>query len=247
MKNIKTKPINLKLGERDILALSFAGLTITFVILAFGSFLSARSCSSLAKGANATLVQQPDGTAFIANPKPPNYRDPLMVRRYVFDWVVYTFTLSGELDILGKKIADRGIVVEDSRIPINVISGSYGWAANKRKEFVEAYIQEGLVPEDYFSSSGGSTSVAEIDFLGQAELIDEEKQIFSVNVVATISKHQEGEPTGEVDFYRRKIIVASIPIPQEKPNANDSIYQQLSYQWRKEGLQIQEIQPLTTE
>ena len=242
---VKSKQIKLKLGERDILALSFAVLTLCFLILGTASYLSARSCSRLAKGGNATLVQQLDGTAFIANSKPPNYRDPLVVRRYVGSWVAHTFALSGELDISEKqKIADQGIVVEGRRIPTNVLSGAYAWAANKRQEFIQAYMEEGLVSKDYFNHSS-TTQEVEIDELGQAQLIDEEKQIFSVNVVATISKHQDGQPTGKVQFYRRKIIVASIPIPLQKPAANASIYQQLSYQWRKEGLQIQEINPLS--
>ena len=247
MENLK-KQISIKIGERDILAISFAGLTLFSLVVATASYWSGRSCVRLAKGANATLVQQPDGTAFIANPKPANYRDPLVVKRFVGNWIEYAFTLSGELDISGqKKIDDRGIVAWGMRIPTNVISSAYAWSANKRKEFIEAYLTEGLVPEDYFteSSSTSTTIEVEIDSLGQAKLIDEKKQIFRVNVVATLSKHSNGTPTGEVDFYRKTITVASIPIPQKKPSANDSIYQQLSYQWRKEGLQIQEINPLS--
>lgn len=244
---VKSSQKKVKLGEKDILSLSFAGLALCFTILTTASFLSARSCSRLAQRAtSATLVQQLDGTAFIANPKPANYRDPKVVRNFVGQWVAHTFSLSGKLEISpNKKIPERGIIIEGKRIPTNVISGSYAWAANKRKEFIEAYMAEGLVPETYFSENNSTTQEVEIDSLGQAQLIEEEKQIFTVNVIVTITKHLNGQPTGEVKFYRRKIIVDSIPIPLKKPEADDSIYKHLSYQWRKDGLQIQEIDPLS--
>lgn len=242
----KKNQIKPKYSEKDILSLSFAGLTLFSLVIAVSTYLSAQSCSRLAKGAKATLIQQLDGEAFIANPKPANYRNPVMVRRYVGNWVAYTFSLTGELNVSGgQKISDQGLNLDGQQIPTNVISASYARAANKRKAFVQAYLQEGLVPEDYFYDAP-TTKFVEIDSLGDAQVIDEKKQIYAVNVVATISEHQNGKPTGEVDFYRRQIIVASIPIPQQKPSANsNSIYQQLSYQWRKEGLQIQEINPLS--
>ncbi|WP_036488298.1 hypothetical protein [Myxosarcina sp. GI1] len=234
----------VNIGEKDILALSFAGLCLMFFALAGSSYLSARSCSRLAKGADTVFVQQPDGTAFVANPKSPNYREPLVVRNYVSKWLTYTFSLSNNLTTkTDSKVVDRGIYIDGQQIPTNVVSGAYALAANKREKFVSAYVAEGWIPEDYFS--GDSTTQLEIDELGKARLIDEEKQIYAVNVVATVSHLRNGQPTGKVDFYRRKIIVAPIPIPQYPPAQNASIYQKLSYQWKKEGLQIKDIEFLS--
>ena len=243
----QSRQIKVRIGERDILALSFAGLTLCSLLITAATWWSARSCSLLEQGDRATLVQQLDGTAFIANPKSANYRDPELVRNYVNNWVGHTFSLSGEFNLGGKqRLKDRGLEIGGQQIPTNVVSGAYAWSANKRQAFIKAYLQEGFVPEDYFANDiRRVTQEVEIDSLGEARLIDEEKQIFSVNVIATISKLHNGKPTGEVDYYRRKILVASIPLPQKKPNQKDSIHQQLSYQWRKEGLQIQQINPLT--
>ena len=239
------KKIEIKLGERDILALSFAGLTLVFLVQVAASYLSARSCSHLAKGADAVLVQQPDGTSFLANPKPPNYRDPMVVRNYVHKWVTHTFSLPGSLATSGdKKVIDSGVFMGREKVPVNVVSGSFALTAKKRSKFVQAFANEGWIPEDYFSSSP-TTKLLEIDELGQPQLIDKKEQIYAVNVVATVSSYKEGEPTGEVDFYRRKIIVAPIPVPQKVPDENAPIYEQLSYQWSKEGLRIDKINPLS--
>lgn len=240
---LKKSQIRTKISERDILSLSFVSLTIFSLFVGFISYISARSCSNLAQGATkATLVQQIDGTSFLADSKPSNYREPLVVRNYVKKWVTHTFDLSGELQIGEQKIIDQGIELWGRKIPTNVVSGSYAWSANKRKAFVQAYLDGGLVPEDYFKSNGSTTQEVEIDFLGSAELVDPEKQIFSVKVIATISEHEDGRPTGNVDFWRQDVFVASAPIPQKKPDAQ-SIYQQLSYEWRKEGLRIEASNP----
>ncbi len=241
---LKLPKITLTLGEKDVLALSFAGLTFVFIILGAASFISANSCARLARGEKATLVQIEDGTAFIASPKPPNFRSPKVVQNYVRNWVKHTFSLSGDLSVSGETVSDFGLTVEGKRIPTNIISGAYALPANKRKDFIEAYMKEGWIPEDYFSSERTIQEV-ELERLGEAQIIDEEKQIFSVNVVATISRYKSGKPTGEVDFYRRKIVVKSIPIPLQKPGTSASIYQQLSYFWRKDGLQISHTNPLS--
>ncbi len=239
----KANQIKAKISEKDILSLSFAGLTIFSLFIGFMSYLSVRSCSNLAKGATkATLVQQPDGSSFLAEPKPANYREPLVVRNYVKKWVEHTFDLSGELQIGEEKVVDQGIELWGLKVPTNVVSGSYAWSANKRKAFVEAYVSGGLVPEDYFKSKGSTTQEVEVDFLGSAFLVDPQKQIFSVKVIATISEHEDGIPTGKVDFWRQNVFVASAPIPQKKPDAQ-SIYQQLSHEWRKEGLRIEAAEP----
>lgn len=242
----KTSQIKTKISEKDILSLSFAGLTVFSLLIGFTSHMSARSCSNLAKGATkATLVQRPDGSSFLADPKPSNYREPLVVRNYVKKWVDHTFDLSGELQIGEQKIVDQGIELWGRKVPTNVVSGSYAWSANKRKAFVQAYMDGGLVPKDYFREKGSTTQEVEIEVLGSAELVDPEKQIFSVKVIATISEHDEdGRPTGKVDFWRQDVFVASAPIPPKKPDAK-SIYQQLSYEWRKEGLRIDKTNPLS--
>ena len=242
----KIRKNKAKIGEKDILALSFAGLTLFALVVALSSFFSARSCSRLAKGANFTLVQQLDGTAFVASPKVANYRDPKIVRNYVNNWVTYVFTLNKNLSRAGdKQVFDQGIVVKGQRIPTNVVSGSYAWSATKRDGFIAAYLKEGLIPVNYFNDESLTTQEVEIDSLGDAQLIDEEEQIFTVNVVATVTRYENGKPTEDVNYYRRKITVAAIPIPQKKPDANASIYQKLSYQWRKEGLQIRTIETLS--
>lgn len=240
----------VKIGEKDILAFSFAGLTLFALAVATASFISARSCSRLAKGANFTLVQQLDGETFIANPKPTNYRDPKAVRNFVNKWVTHVFTLNKKLGRVGnKEVLDRGLLEKGQRIPTNVVSGSFAWPATKRDGFIAAYLNEGLVPVNYFSgeANSGSIQLVEIDSLSDAKLIDEEKQVFTVNVVATVIRYKNGKPTGDENYYRRKITVGAIPIPQKKPDVNASIYEKLRYQWRKEGLQIRTIEALSFE
>lgn len=235
-------PKKIVLGSKDLLSISFIALAVCFGMLTLITSKFASSCSVLAKAEKPTLVQKTDGEAFIANPMPANYRDPDVVRRYVQTWIDRTFTLTASNELQDVK---QGISYAGRTIPPNLLSVSYALPANKRREFIKAYVDEGWIPENYFT--GNSSQEVELEQLSQAELIDNPKQIYTVNVIATISRYLDGKPTGEVEFYRRKITVAPIPIPQTEPKGRATFSQRLSYLFRKDGLQIISITPLSLE
>lgn len=209
----------IKLDERDILAISFFAIALAWLAQVGVSYLFSRSCSLLANGERATLVQRLDGTAFVAEPKHPDYRDPAVVRNYVENWVTVLFTWTGQLaSAPGKKpILDRGVPISDGqKVPTNAANAVLALRASIRENFLENFISEGWIPQDYFSSEP-TTTVLEIEELGQPILVDPQRQIYHVKVVASVNYYRNGKPTGKTNYYRREIVVASIPIPKKLP------------------------------
>lgn len=235
----------IKLDERDILAISFAAIAIAWFAQVGVSYWFSRSCNQLATGSR-TFVQEIGGNAFVAEPKHPDYRDPAVVKNFVKNWVTILFTWSGQLaGASGKEpIRDPGVpLASGKKVPTNAANAAFAMTASRREQFLESILAEGWIPEDYFSGDP-TTTVLEIDELGEPLLVDPDRQIYSVKVVASIANYRDGQPTGKVDYYRQEVIVAPIPIPQTAPAPNASIYEQLSYEWRKRGMQIQETNPL---
>lgn len=236
----------IKLDERDILSISFFIIAFAWLAQVGVSYLFSRSCSTLANGPSATLVQRPDGTAFVAEPKPPDYRDPAVVRNYVENWVTILFTWTGKLATApGKEpILDRGVPIADGqKVPTNAANAALALPSSMRESFLETLITEGWIPEDYFSGEPTTTAL-EVEELGQPILVDPQRQIYNVKVVASVNYYRNGKPTGKTNYYRREIVVAPIPIPKKPPDASASIFEQLNYEWRKRGLQVKNANPL---
>ena len=189
-------------------------------------------------------MQLPDGSSFVGEPKPANYRHPKTVKQFVEDWVVTAFTLTGTLGDGEDALPDRGIPVPGvGNVPTNAVAASFGYIDSRRQDFLKNYVEEGWIPEDYFSADPTTTTI-HLDQVSEPILIDPDEQTYSVKVVASVNQIFEDDPIGKIDYYRKEIIVTSIPIPRVAPGEDASILEKLSYEWRKRGLQIVDANPL---
>lgn len=237
-------PHRIKLDERDYLTICFLVQTVLWlatVPFVVGLFFLYRQ---LVTGPNNTFVQLPDGSSFVGEPKPANYRHPQTVKQFVEDWVTTAFTLTGTLGDGEDALPDKGIPVPGvGTVPTNAVNASFGYVDSGRQAFLKNYMQEGWVPEDYFSAEPTTTTVY-LDEVSEPMLIDPDRQIYSVKVVASVNQTNEDDPVGQVKYYRKELIVTSVPIPRAAPGENASILEKLAYEWRKRGLQIVRGNPL---
>lgn len=130
----------------------------------------------------------------------------------------------------------------DSKVPTIAWQAAILLPDLDRPPFLQVLAKE-WVPNDYFSNSNPTTTVFNIDYLGDPQLIDKKQGIWRVDLISTINYFNRNTPVGKPRSFDRTIIVAPVEIPN-KPLANTaSVYERLVYQMRERGLQIVKIQP----
>ncbi|MGL5924047.1 MAG: hypothetical protein ACRC32_14155, partial [Chroococcidiopsis sp.] len=188
----------IKLKEDDILPVSVAILAGSQVVQVLALLILTFSLYVLAKQPQPTLVQRNDGTAFVAEPQPQNYREPEVIRQFVKDWTTLQFTWSGKLPSTSGKatIKDEGILVNtsfaigekqgsydaktffensDTKVPTVAYQSAFLLPDFERQPFLQLLAKD-WIPKDYFSSNP-TTTVLNFDFVGEPQLIDRERGI----------------------------------------------------------------------
>lgn len=99
------------------------------------------------------------------------------------------------------------------------------------------------VPKDYFTATNPTTTVLNFDYIGEPQLIDRERGIWSVELLTTITYRSDDAPVGEVRNFDKTIIVAPVEPPKEPLAPTATLYEQIVYQMRSRRLQIVKFQP----
>lgn len=244
----------IKLDSSDVLPIAVAALAAGYFVNCLMIAGLARSYSRLAND-GVTLVQQPDGNAFAARPRPRNYREPEVVRQTVKDWLILTYNCSGTLvGPDGKSlVADKGIGVDGGLVVPSAVFEASSLLTddnNFRISFLKHFAAE-KVPKGFFNKTGTPPfdSDAKLVFAIQdlsdtPQLIDPIKGIWRENVVSTITTYDTDHPAGKVETYNVYFLLQAVEPTDSELRADASIYQRIVYKFRQRGLQITNILPL---
>jgi hypothetical protein len=231
-----------KIDSSDILPLAFAGLSLGVLILSVALFWLAVSFSRLANQKPPTLVQQVDGHAFSVRPADHSYREPEVIRRFVSDWAVMTFTW-GKLPGDQKKTVDEGMAIAgNKRVSTAAWEASFALAPDFRDAFLHQLATD-VIPDGVFD--GKVSAVLVPQQVSPPQTAGEGR--WQVDLIATRILFDDANPAGTTIPFNRRIFVRAVE-PARQPLIQDaSEYQRVVYRMLEGGIQIEEIRPLTTE
>ena len=240
--NLRRKVQRVKLDSSDILPLAFAGLSFGVFILAIALFWLAVSFSKLASQPVPTLVQQVDGQAFTVRAADRLYREPELIRQFVSQWAVMTFTWGAPPDQQDTPVDEGVAVTGHHRIPTAAWQASLALAPDFRDAFIEQLAAD-VVPDGVFT--GQVSAVLIPQHISQPQAAGE--GYWQVDLVATRIVFDDANPTGHTLPFNRTFYIKAIEPPQEPLISDASEYQQLIYRMLEGGVQIEEIRPLQQE
>ncbi len=223
------------LKSRDLLPICFLSLAVTQILLVLFGVKIVFDQNAISAKMYRTLVQEENGTTFVAETYPSSQRSPGAIKSFVRDWLKEQYSFSGvTLDQEGKMIKDLGIKVESVRVPLRAYSGSFAVPAESRNDFIKSLINEWL-PQDYFSENPTIVEI-QIDEMSEPRL-DKKQNIWEVIVIAQLN-YQTPANAISVKKFRRIISLKPIAIPQTKISDIAPFSERLAYQWRSRGLKV---------
>jgi hypothetical protein len=240
----------LPMDESDILPLAFVGLVFGEIILAIGLLWVGHSVAEIAKKPAPTLVQRVDGQAFAVRDADRNYREPEVIRQLIHEWVAFTYTWSGKLPSVNTKdkkqsLADEGIQVKNKRIPTVAWQASFLLASDSKSNFREAFLERlTQIPSIDAVFSGSTKTVMVIQHVSDPQLLAGETGRWQVDVIANLIFFDRANPSGNTIPWNNSYIVRAVDPPQTPLPDKTSDYQQIIYQLRQRGLEIENIVPL---
>jgi hypothetical protein len=217
-------------------------LSLGVLILSVALFWLAVSFSRLANQKPPTLVQQVDGHAFSVRPADHSYREPEVIRRFVSDWAVMTFTW-GKLPGDQKKTVDEGMAIAgNKRVSTAAWEASFALAPDFRDAFLHQLATD-VIPDGVFD--GKVSAVLVPQQVSPPQTAGEGR--WQVDLIATRILFDDANPAGTTIPFNRRIFVRAVE-PARQPLIQDaSEYQRVVYRMLEGGIQIEEIRPLTTE
>jgi hypothetical protein len=231
-----------KIDSSDILPLAFAGLSVGVFILAIALFWLAVSFSKLANQKPPTLVQQVNGHAFSVRPADYNYREPEVIRRFVSDWAVMTFTW-GKLPGDQRNTMDEGVAIAgNKRVSTAAWEAAFALAPDFRDTFLEQLATE-VIPDGVFDGNVSAVLVPQQISPPQAAGDGH----WQVDLIATRIVFNDANPAGYTIPFNRRIFVRAVEPARQPLIQNASEYQQVVYRMLEGGIQIEEIRPINTE
>ena len=241
-----SKRQKFRFEQKDILPTAFLILGGCFSLLTIFYLKLLFDYHVLMKNSFSSLVQMNDGSSFIAiKAKSKYYRSPENIKSYIGNWLNLHYTFSGSItQAEGKVVPDRGVDLTIAgkafKVPINTYNSSFALVPEVRNPYLAVMANKWVNPT-YFSGSPSSIITTEviIDEMGLPQEIEHkgQKKAWSVPVIAKIVYHS---PNGSqsIKYLRRKFLVLAIDFPSSPPKKSSSIYERLTYEWSKQGLQI---------
>ena len=224
------------LKSRDVLPICFLSLAVTQILLVLFGVKIVMDQNSINAKMDRTLVQQEDGTTFVAETYPSSQRSPKAIKSFVRDWLKSQYSFSGTtLDSEGKVVKDWGIKVESIRVPLRAYSGSFAIPAELRNDFLKVLVTEWL-PKDYFQENPTVVEI-QIDEMSEPRLEDKKENIWQVVIIAQLN-YQTSANNIFVKKFHRVVSVKPINIPPKKLSDIAPFSERLAYQWRERGLRI---------
>lgn len=240
--NLTRKSKLPRLDSSDILPLAFAGLSIGVLILSLALFWLAVSFSRLANQKPPTLVQQVDGRAFSVRPAEYTYREPEVIRRFVSEWAVMTFTW-GKLPGDQRRTVDEGVEIEgNKRISTAAWEASFALAPDFRDAFLQQLATE-VIPTGVFD--GKVSAVLVPQQVSPPQVVGESR--WQVDLIATRIIFDDTNPSGVTIPFNRRIYLRAVEPARQPLIQNASEYQRVVYRMLEGGVQIEEIRPITLE
>ena len=239
----------LPVDESDILPIAFVGLVFGEVILAIGLVWVGHSVAQIANKPAPTLVQRVDGQAFAVRAADREYREPEVIRQLIHEWVSFTYTWSGKLPSAnvkekGQSLADEGMQIKNGRVPTVVWQASFLLASDAKSNFREAFLEElTKIPGADGVFSGSTKTVMVIQHVSDPQLLAGETGRWQVDVVANLILFDRAHPAGNTIPWNNSYIVRAVDPPQTPLPDKASDYQQIIYQLRQRGLEIENIVP----
>lgn len=240
----------LPVDESDILPIAFVGLVFGEVILAIGLIWVGHSVSQIANKPAPTLVQRVDGQAFAVRTADRDYREPEVIRQLIQEWVSFTYTWSGKLPSANvkekaKSLADEGMRLKSGRVPTVAWQASFLLASDAKSNFREAFLEElTKIPGVDGVFSGSTKTVMVIQHVSDPQLLAGETGRWQVDVVANLIVFDRTHPAGNTIPWNNSYIVRTVDPPQTPMPDKASDYQQIIYQLRQRGLEIENVVPL---
>ena len=236
---------NFRFEQKDLLPTAFIVLSGCFTLITLAYLKLIFDYHVLMKNSHSTLVQTNDGNSFIATKaKSKYYRSPEVIQSYIGNWLNLQYTFSGSITQPdGKAVPDRGIPLsiagKSLKVPINTFNSSFAIIPEVRNPYLAVLVEKWVDPSYFSGSSSIITSEVIIDEMGLPQEIDYKGKntVWQVPVIAKIIYHS---PNGSqsIKYLRRKFTVRAIDFPLSPPKNSSSIYEKLTYEWSKQGLQI---------
>lgn len=246
-----------KLNRTDILpisCLSFIVISLTtssYVIYKINSF--EQNMNLLAETIPATLYQTGDGEVEMARQYPEHFRREELVKKYVRRWIEEQFTWSGIISSQNRSKRDPGVEIDARKypgiiVPTAAYRASFAFPYQQQKSYLK-YLADNWVPNNYYSKTPTVThmEIQELSPVKKLEIKTKNKAFYSIRITAILKEYNSSVPTGNYREWKREVIVVSIRPPINKPGANSTIYEKLSYRWKRYGLEIYDIQPFKIE
>lgn len=237
----------------DILPLAFAGLAIGEAILAAGLIWVGHSLSQLSNKPAPTLVQKTDGQAFAVRTADTNYREPQVIRQLVTEWATFTYTWSGKMttSIAGQAQSatkDEGIKIKNKRVPTAAWQASFVLSSDAQSNFRESFLEElAAMPTIDGVLVGNTKTVLVVQHVSEPQALAGTSGRWQVNMVASLILFDREHPAGYAIPWNHSYFVRAVEVPQTPLPASASEYQQVIYQLRQRGLEIEKILPFEGE
>lgn len=236
---------NFRFEQKDILPTAFLLLSGCFALITLAYLKLLFDFNVLTKNSHSALVQMSDGNSFIATKaKSKYYRSPESIQSYIRNWLNLQYTFSGSItQANGKAVPDQGIPLNIARkslnVPINTYNSSFAIIPEVRNPYLAVLVEKWVDPSYFNGSSSKITSELIIDEMGLPQEVEHKGKntAWEVPVIAKVVYHS---PDGKqsIKYLRRRFIVHAIDFPSSAPKESSSIYEKLTYEWSKQGLQI---------
>lgn len=240
-----SKRKKFRFEQQDVLPTAFLIMGSCFTLLTVAYLKLLLDYHVLTKNSYSNLVQMNDGNSFIAiKAQSKYYRSSESIQSYIANWLNLHYTFSGSItQTNGKAVPDQGVSVniagKSFRVPINTYNSSFALVPEARNPYLAVVVEKWVDPAYFSGSSSIITSEVIIDEMGLPQEIKHKgnKIVWEVPVIAKIVYHS---PDGNqsIKYLQRKFIVKAIDVPTSAPQKSSSIYQKLTYEWSKQGLQI---------
>lgn len=229
------KPTPL-LKTPNVLPICFLSLAVTQILLFLLGVKLALDYQQIKANMNRTLVQEADGTTFVAETYTGSHRPPGAIKAFVRDWLKAQYSFSGQtFDGEGKVIKDRGVNVDSVRVPLSAYSASFAIPTQLRNDFLKVLVREWL-PKNYFESNHTIVEFLILE-MSEPKLKNSKDKIWEVAVIAELNYQTPSNEFFTQDF-ERSVLLKPINIPPAKLTKISPFSERLAYQWRSRGLKV---------
>ncbi|NEO98715.1 MAG: hypothetical protein F6K58_08555 [Symploca sp. SIO2E9] len=208
------------------------GLSLAFLILSFAFLQQSISNKNLSQR-KVTFVQLADGTSRRIEERDGNYRDAKTIKNFVGSWLSLTFSWNGKISGTGEP--DPGIKLENGgRVPVNTWAASLAMEAEFGKSFLKELAK--LVPSEVFA--GNLESAVYVEYYSEPRQTS--TTTWEIDVIATRILLDNNRGEERIDF-NKTFTLKAVEVPASPLENNANKVEQLIYQMRSSGLEIQSI------